>query len=122
MVQWIFAVKTSEENVRGYKQVAWVRFIPLLFAVVGMPLVLKMVPPNPFYGVRTETTLASASVWYKANFWAGLVAVVLGLFAAGANAAIHRSASIPDNTKMLMTVSATVVVAGAMAVAGIIAS
>lgn len=87
-----------------------------------MPLVLKMVPPNPFYGVRTETTLASASVWYKANFWAGLVAVVLGLFAAGANAAIHRSASIPDNMKMLTTVSATVVVAGAMAVAGIIAS
>lgn len=115
-------METLEENLRGYKQVAWIRFIPLLFAVVGMPLVLKMVPPNPFYGVRTEATLASASVWYQANFWAGLVAVVLGLLAAGANAAIHRFTSIPDNMKMLMTVSATVVVAGAITVAGIVAS
>lgn len=122
MVQWIFAVKTLEENVRGYKQVAWIRFIPLLFAVVGVPLLLKIIPPNPYYGVRTEATLASVSVWYQANFWAGLVAVVFGLLAAGASVVIHRSASTPDNMKMFMIVSATVVVAGAMAVAGIIAS
>ncbi|KAB2693112.1 MAG: hypothetical protein CMH69_15210 [Nitratireductor sp.] len=115
-------METWEENLRGYKQVAWIRFIPLLFAVVGMPLLLKMVPPNPFYGVRTKATLASVSVWYQANFWAGLVAVVLGLLAAGASAAIHRSATIPDNMKMLITVSATVVVAAAMTVAGIVAS
>lgn len=38
----------------------------LLF-VVGIPLVLKLVPPNPVYGVRTAKTFSSREVWYAAD-------------------------------------------------------
>src|SRR5258706_10250819 len=40
-----------------------------LIAVVAVPLLLKLVPPNPIYGVRTEKTLDSSEIWYKVNIY-----------------------------------------------------
>jgi uncharacterized membrane protein len=42
-----------------------------LIAVVAVPLLLKLVPPNPIYGVRTEKTLDSSEIWYKVNIYGG---------------------------------------------------
>jgi uncharacterized membrane protein len=42
-----------------------------LIAVVAVPLLLKLVPPNPIYGVRTEKTLDSSETWYKVNIYGG---------------------------------------------------
>jgi uncharacterized membrane protein len=42
-----------------------------------MPLILKLVPPNGFYGFRTAVTMSNKDVWYPANAfigWALLVA------------------------------------------------
>lgn len=46
-----------------YRQIRWVRFFPVLFVLIGAPLALKLVPPNPVYGFRTPATLASAAIW-----------------------------------------------------------
>jgi uncharacterized membrane protein len=55
-------------------------FVPAtLIVAFSVPLVLKLVPPNRFYGVRTVDTLANREVWFRANRFAGL----LLLFAAG---------------------------------------
>ena len=50
----------------------------LLFAV-GIPLVLKLVPPNPVYGVRTAKAFSSLEVWYAANRSAGITMAITGI-------------------------------------------
>ena len=47
-------------------------FVPCgVIAVASVPLMLKLVPPNSVYGFRTQQTLASPSVWFRANCFAG---------------------------------------------------
>ena len=43
----------------------------LVIALVSVPMILQLVPPNRFYGFRTPRTLASPAVWYRANLFAG---------------------------------------------------
>jgi hypothetical protein len=100
----------------------WLLLVPLLFAVIGLPLMLKIVPPNHFYGIRTAATLASDPVWYEANFWSGLVAVLLGIPATFLNFAMARSAALTDRQKHLFPLLVLLFVAAAMIGAGLLAS
>jgi len=53
----------------------------VLFAIVSVPLILRLVPPNSIYGFRTSATQSSPAVWYSANAfhgWALLAAAVVG--------------------------------------------
>lgn len=47
-----------------------------IIAVLSMPLALKIVPPNRFYGFRTSQTLASREVWFRVNRVAGYALIV----------------------------------------------
>ena len=40
-------------------------------ALASIPLILKVVPRNSFYGFRTASTLSSDEVWFRANHFAG---------------------------------------------------
>jgi uncharacterized membrane protein len=40
-------------------------------ALASIPLILKVVPRNSFYGFRTPSTLSSDEVWFRANHFAG---------------------------------------------------
>ena len=42
-----------------------------IIAVASIPLMLKVVPPNSFYGFRTQRTLANRELWFRANQFAG---------------------------------------------------
>jgi hypothetical protein len=46
--------------------------------LLGIPLYFRMVPPNRFYGFRTERTLAHPEVWYAVNRVTGGWMVVTG--------------------------------------------
>lgn len=52
---------------------------PLLI-VLSIPLVLRLVPRNRFYGFRIPATLSSESVWYDANALCARHMILLGLF------------------------------------------
>jgi hypothetical protein len=52
---------------------------PAVVFVVGIPLALKMIPPNRFYGFRTSTTFSSLDAWYRINFATGLALLAAGL-------------------------------------------
>jgi len=56
--------------------------IPLLFVVLGIPLVLDLVPPNIYYGFRTTKTLSSPDIWYKINHLLGWGLIVAGITSA----------------------------------------
>jgi uncharacterized membrane protein len=48
----------------------------VVIAVVSVPLMLRLIPPNPIYGVRTRRTMAEPAVWFDVNAFGG--AVLLG--------------------------------------------
>jgi len=61
-------------------RVLFIAFPALTFAL-GIPLILRLVPPNRFYGFRTTTTYSSADAWYQINFATGLALVAAGVVA-----------------------------------------
>ena len=42
-----------------------------MLAVIALPLALRWVGPNRFYGFRTRATLSDRALWYSANAFAG---------------------------------------------------
>ena len=55
-----------------------------IIAVISIPLILKLVPPNGVYGFRTQRTLENSELWFRANRFAGCALFI----AAAASAAI----------------------------------
>ena len=55
----------------------------LLVAGLSVPLILRRVPRNAFYGFRTRKTLSSDAVWYPANVFAGQALALASVAAAG---------------------------------------
>lgn len=51
----------------------------LLFAGLGIPMILRRVPPNRIYGLRVPATFADEQVWYEANAKSGWDLVILGV-------------------------------------------
>ena len=49
-----------------------------VFIAAGLPLSLRRVRPNGWYGVRTPATLADDQVWYEANAIGGRDIIALG--------------------------------------------
>ena len=47
--------------------------------LVSIPLILRLVPRNRFYGLRIPPTCNSESVWYDANALCGRHMLLLGL-------------------------------------------
>src|SRR5262249_13669806 len=66
----------------------------VLLLALGIPLVLKLVPPNPVYGVRTAKALSSREVWFAANRSAGITLAIAGIFIASVALAVPRL--LPD--------------------------
>ena len=52
--------------------------VSLLFIGLGVPLALRRVRPNRWYGLRTPATLADEWVWYEANAISGRNVIALG--------------------------------------------
>src|SRR6516165_5030910 len=55
--------------------------LPALTLALGIPLILRLVPPNRFYGFRTATSYSSPDAWYQINFATGLALVAAGAVA-----------------------------------------
>ncbi len=54
----------------------------IILAAVAIPLMLRLIPQNRIYGVRTVRTLTQASTWFEVNAYGGRALLV----AAGAAA------------------------------------
>jgi uncharacterized membrane protein len=52
--------------------------LPALSFALGIPLALRLVPPNRFYGFRTATSFSSLEAWYQINFATGLAMMAAG--------------------------------------------
>ena len=52
--------------------------IGALMIVLAVPMILKKVKPNVWYGFRTRKTLSDERVWYAANQYAGKALLLAG--------------------------------------------
>ncbi len=51
----------------------------LLISLLAIPLILRRIPPNALYGVRTKASFASASDWYRINVIGGRYLALSGI-------------------------------------------
>jgi uncharacterized membrane protein len=51
----------------------------ILLILFAVPLWMRMVPPNRFYGVRTHATLGDEQRWYAVNASTGFDLLVSGI-------------------------------------------
>lgn len=58
--------------------------------LLGLPLYFGKIPPNRFYGFRTERTLADPKVWYPVNRVAGGWMAITGALTAAVATWVHR--------------------------------
>jgi len=58
-------------------------YLPLFMILVSVPMVMRRVPPNAFYGFRTPKTLSNPQIWYEANRRAGVNLIAAALLTMG---------------------------------------
>jgi uncharacterized membrane protein len=67
-----------------------------VLVLLGLPLYFRKIPPNRFYGFRTERTLNNPEVWYPVNRVTGGWMVVTGAITAAVATWVQRSGySVP---------------------------
>lgn len=54
----------------------------VMLAIVSIPLILGLVPPNGIYGFRTSSTLSSKAIWYPANAFMGCALLLAAVVSA----------------------------------------
>jgi hypothetical protein len=65
--------------------------LPIINILISLPLVLRLVPLNRWYGFRTRKTLSNADVWYAANYKGGVGLIVASVIALVARAIIMQN-------------------------------
>ena len=48
----------------------------VIIAVAAVPLVLRLIPQNPVYGLRTERTMDDEKAWFRVNAFGGKALLV----------------------------------------------
>src|SRR5436190_23135419 len=48
-------------------------------ALISVPLILRRVPPNSLYGLRTPRTLADRNLWFRVNHFAGWALLIASM-------------------------------------------
>jgi uncharacterized membrane protein len=66
----------------AYKALVTVLAVDVLIALISIPLILRKVPRNWVYGVRTPATLKSDEIWYPANEYGGKALLVSSVISA----------------------------------------
>ncbi len=61
----------------------------LILIGVSIPLVLKKIPPNQWYGFRVPKTFSSDHIWYEANRVAGIDLCLAGGAVIGASVVLN---------------------------------
>ncbi len=80
-----------------------------LLTLISVPLVLRKVPMNHFYGVRIPKAFASDSNWYAINAYGGKLLLGYGLAVVAFGLLARNSAPAPTNPWMALFMVAPLV-------------
>lgn len=53
--------------------------IGLLSIIIALPLIMRLIKPNPFYGFRIQRTLEDPQVWYSVNEYFARHLLIVGI-------------------------------------------
>jgi uncharacterized membrane protein len=74
--------------------------VGLSYSLLALPLIMKKIKPNRWYGFRVKKTLSNPEIWYKANQIAGKNMLLAGLTILAATISTYfirlNSASFPS--------------------------
>jgi uncharacterized membrane protein len=85
--------------------------IGALFVAIALPLIMRRVPPNHFYGVRTPKTLSDSTIWYSINRSAGIDFAIAGVVIAIAAFVVPRLFAVTFSAMGALVGVALVIVA-----------
>ena len=88
----------------------------VLVVLLAIPLILKRVRPNRYYGLVTVNRFESQSLWYRANRFLGVALLVAGLVTIAGNVLIWvlPRRTVTSSNKVLVGVEAALVVVPAV--------
>ena len=69
----------------------------LLLCAVSVPLIIRRIKPNPWYGFRTPKTMNDEHIWYEANAYSGRLMCFLGVILAIVTAALRFVPGLGDS-------------------------
>jgi uncharacterized membrane protein len=93
--------------------------IGVVMIVLGIPLMLRWVRPNRWYGLRVPATFANETVWYDANAATGAELVVAGVIVLAVAVLARRVFDLPEIAYVAVCVLALVVTGVTVARRGI---
>ncbi|MFM8321319.1 MAG: SdpI family protein [Chloroflexota bacterium] len=77
----------------------------VLLVLLSLPMIAGKVPPNPFYGFRTRSTLEDPELWYPANRYLAQWLLVSGLVISGLTLALFLLAALGVPGFNILTIS-----------------
>lgn len=89
----------------AYKALVTVLAVDVLIALVSVPLILRKVPRNWAYGVRTPATLRSDEIWYPANEYGGKALLVSSFISAIAIVVVVNVEGIAPQTILNLSIA-----------------
>ncbi len=101
----------SETNVLLVDCICFV-FLGLLFIGLSIPMVLRKIPPNSWYGWRTPKAYESPEIWYEINRYAGRDFLVMGAVQVIYNVLLLCLWGLMSNPVELLVVIGNVVLLG----------
>ena len=83
-----------------------------LLVLLGLPLILRKVKPNPIYGFRVRRTLEDPRVWYEVNAFFGRQLLMVGLLEGLATLLLYFLPGLNVDTYALACLGVFIVVFG----------
>jgi uncharacterized membrane protein len=75
--------------------------LPVVMALVFLPMALGWIGPNPVYSYRTARSLSTPELWYPANQLAGSLGLAFSLSSLLINLSLLRSRRLGQETRSL---------------------
>jgi uncharacterized membrane protein len=87
--------------------------VGIVFIGLGVPLFLRRVPPNAWYGCRTTRTLADEKIWYAVNQVTGRDMIIIGLLMIASSLAVFVFGKGLNSTNAMIILLAVLVLSTA---------
>ncbi|MFW5742292.1 MAG: SdpI family protein [Spirochaetota bacterium] len=90
--------------------VVLLRVIAVVQVVYGIPFILRLVPPNRFFGFKMPSVIPDEEAWYYANRILGVGSVVTGFFVAVVSLLLpFATEEYPRRVRVLIIVAVIIV-------------
>ncbi|MFW5738691.1 MAG: SdpI family protein [Spirochaetota bacterium] len=97
-------------DLTGEGFVVLLRVIAIVQVVYGIPFMLRLVPPNRFFGFKMPSVIPDADAWYYANRILGVGSVITGAFVGVVSFLLpHLTDEYPRSVRVLIVVAVVVV-------------